>query len=143
MEISLTRASQYYISVLCLFSPSTVLMVCRVFSLDIHQCSIFITAILTVCLISMLYDIYKCTTRIYKIYKHLYLKAWSLFQYYMKFCKLKSEQPVLYRRKLNRNIHTYHLYLLIYMKCLDWHSDCGVSISSDSCQLSPPVSVIK
>ena len=34
--------------------------------IDSHQCSIFVTAILTVCLSSMLHDIYKCTTRMYK-----------------------------------------------------------------------------
>jgi hypothetical protein len=55
--------------------------------------------------------------------------------------KLKSEQPVSYHHKLNRNFHTYHLDLLIYQKCLGWHSNCGVSISSDSCQLLLPVGV--
>jgi hypothetical protein len=56
-------------------------------------------------------------------------------------CKLKSEQPVSYHHKLNRNFHAYHLDLLIYQKYLDLHSICGVNISSDSCQLLLPVSV--
>jgi hypothetical protein len=141
MEISGAQVSQYCRSVLCVLSLSAVVMLCWLFSIDSHQCSVFITAILTVCLISVLHDIYNCTTRIYKSYKHLFLKTWSLFQYYMKFCKLKSEQPVSYHHKLIRSFCTYHLDLLIYQKCLDWHSICGVNISSDSCQLLLPVGV--
>jgi len=38
----------------------------RITGIDSHQCIIFVIAILTVCLSSMLHDICKCTTRIYK-----------------------------------------------------------------------------
>ena len=34
--------------------------------IDSHQCSVFVIAVLTVCLSSMLRDIYKCTTKMYK-----------------------------------------------------------------------------